>query len=382
MSLIAIPVETKRQWREFFELRRMIYKDHPNVVFPLRFMESSMLDDKKHPFYQHAIRQAFICQQNGRTVGRIVAIKDHLHNEHYGDQMGFFGFFESIDDQAVADKLLDAAKTWLLDNGCDTMRGPVNPSMKSDFGVLVEGNDDPPYIMMAYTPRYYEQLLLDSGFEIIREFLAYHYDKFKRIPEAKAQSAKLTPFRDKLLEKYPQITHGTANKKNLAATLREINIIGNDIRKDGWGFVPTTDAELEFMVKQVKRVIRPEMVMVAYWNGAIQGYIVCVPDINWALRKTIGKWDWLRLPQFLYWMQKTDRTRLIAVGATSKYRKRGIGSLLSTQMHFIGADENSQFNHWEFSWIDSENTASIRNMHRSIPCDHSKTLRLYQKPIS
>lgn len=382
MSLVVLPVETRKHWREFFDLRRMVYKDYPNVVFPMRFMERLMLDEKKHPFYKHAIRQPFICQKDGRTVGRIVAIKDNLHNEYCGDQVGFFGFFESIDDQAVADKLLDTAKSWLLDVGCDTMRGPVNPSMKSDFGVLIEGHDDPPFIMMAYTPPYYERLLLDGGLESIREFKAYLYDKTKRLEESKAQTPALLAFREKLLAKYPEISHRPATKKNIAETLHEINLIGNEIRSDGWGFVPMTDDELALMVKQVKSFIRPDMVLVAYWDGTIQGYIACVPDINWALRKAKGKWDWLRLPQFLYWMQKTDRTRLIAVGATKAYRKRGIGSLLSLQMHLISADESSQFNFWEFSWIDSENTASIRNMQRSTPCEHTKTLRLYQKPIS
>ena len=381
MSLEIHVVESKKQWKQFFELRRAIYKDQPNAVFPLNFMERSMLDTDKHPFYQHAIRQAFLCLKDGQPVGRIVAIKDHLHNEHYGDKLGFFGFFESPNDQTIADSLLGAARNWLLENGCDAMRGPVNPSMKSDFGVLVQGHDDPPFIMMAYTHGYYEQLLLAAGFECVRSFNAYLYDKTKSLKDAKAQTPDLLRMRDKILKKYPQITYGACTKENFESALREINVIGNEIRSDGWGFVPMTDAELDFMVKQVKRVIRPDMMMVARWEGEIAGYIVCVPDINWALQRAKGKSDWVRLPQFLYWMKKTDRLRLIAVGATKRHRKRGIGSLLSIQMHFIGADETSQFDYWEFSWIDSENVASIRNMHRSIPCEHSKTLRLYEQSL-
>lgn len=382
MTLEIQAVESKKQWKQFFDLRRSIYRDDPNAVFPLRFMERSMLDTKKHPFYEHAIRQPFLCLKSGEPVGRIVAIKDHLHNEHYGDKLGFFGFFESPDDQTIADALLAEARKWLLAQGCDRMRGPVNPSMKADFGVLVRGHHDPPFIMMAHTHAYYEKLLHSAGLKTVRKFNAYLYDKPKTIVEAQSKSPALLAARDKILKKYPQITYACATKENLESTLTEINMIGNEIRSDGWGFVPTTDAELKFMVKQVKRVIRPEMVMVAWWEGEIAGYIVCVPDINWALQRAKGKADWIRLPQFLYWMKKSNRTRLIAVGARKKYRKRGIGTFLTIQMHFVGVDTTSQFDFWEFSWIDAENVASIRNMQRVIPCDHHKTLHLYEQSLT
>lgn len=382
MSLEVQVVESKKQWKQFFDLRRTIYRDDPNAVFPLRFMERSMLDTEKHPFYQHAIRQPFLCLKNGQPVGRIVAVKDHLHNEHYSDKVGFFGFFESPDDQSIADALLNEARKWLRAHGCDTMRGPVNPSMKADFGVLVQGHHDPPFIMMAHTPAYYQRLLHSAGLETVRTFNAYLYDKPKTIKDAQGKTPDLLAVREKILKKYPQITFASATKANLESTLKKINLIGNEIRSEGWGFVPMTEAELNFMVKQVKRVIRPEMVMVAWWEGEVAGYIVCVPDINWALQRAKGKADWIRLPQFLYWMQKTNRTRLIAVGAQKKYRKRGIGTLLSIQMHLIGVDLTSQFDYWEFSWIDAENIASIRNMQRTIPCEHHKTLHLYEQPLS
>ena len=131
-ELVVHQVSTSRHWQQFWELRRSIYRDHPAAVVPLKKMERIQLDTENNPFYQHARRQPFICYRGSRPVGRIVAIKDDLHNEHYNDQVGFFGFFEVEDDQEVAGLLIEAAAGWLEHEGCNRIRGPVNPSMKGE----------------------------------------------------------------------------------------------------------------------------------------------------------------------------------------------------------------------------------------------------------
>jgi len=379
-SIAVQPVASRRQWRQFFDLRRTIYRADPNVVFPLRFMEREMLDERRHPFYLHARRQPFLCYRDGESVGRIVAIKDDLHNDYYSDRVGFFGFFESIDDHQVAAALLDRAQAWLIDNGCDLIRGPVNPSMKSDFGVLVKGNDDPPFVMMGYTPKYYERLLLDNGFSIAREFYAYLYDVPSTYEQARAKEPEMLEASRKILSRYPQLRLGDATQSNLDWTLREINRAGNEIRRLGWGFVPLTEEELAHMIKRLRRVIDPNHILVATWSGRIVGYCVNVPCINWALRKSVGRWDWLRLPQFLFWLKRTERTRVIAVGADETYRKRGVGVLLQCEMRTRGLSWLN-FKQWEFSWIDSQNLASIRSLTRTMPVTQYKTLRLYEKRL-
>ena len=145
------PVSTSAQARDFYQLKRKLYRDNKVVVFPLKSMEKLQLDTTRHPFYQHASREMFVCYREGEIVGRIVAIKDDLHNEQHNDRVGFFGFFEAIDDQTIVNALIEAASDWLRERGCNSIRGPVNPSMKSDFGVLVEGTSEPPMIMTGYT---------------------------------------------------------------------------------------------------------------------------------------------------------------------------------------------------------------------------------------
>jgi hypothetical protein len=167
------PVDSARDWRDFFSLKDRLYRDDPHYVRPLEFQRRGQLDVRGNPFYAHAERQAFLCSQDARPVGRIAAIVDRMHQERYGDQLGCFGFWECPNDPLIAGALLDAAEDWLRDRGCAAIRGPLNPSMKSDFGVLVEGHDYPPHIMMAHTPAYYHDLLLGSGFEVIRSFHAF-----------------------------------------------------------------------------------------------------------------------------------------------------------------------------------------------------------------
>ena len=372
-------VETKRDWNRFFSFRRELYRDDPNVVFPLNFMERTMLDPNKHPFYQHATREAFLAEKSGKIVGRIVAIKDDMHNEQYNDSVGFFGFFECVDDSDVAGELVAAAAAWLKDQGCDSIRGPVNPSMKSDFGVLIDGHDEPPYVMMAHSPRYYEKLLIDNGFETIREFNAYYYDTKARRKEALEVESQQEQQRKKIFSRYPQLKIGNVDRANFESTLRQINELGNSVRKEGWGFVPLTEAELEFMIKQLKKVLDPKTMLTAYWEDKLVGYCINVPDVNWALRQAKGKYDWLRIPQFLFWSRFNVRGRIIALGADAAYRHRGVGILLSTEMRYRGI--RSHLHKWEFSWIDSENTASIRATGRTMPLEHYKTYRLYQQPV-
>ena len=339
-----------------------------------------MLDPAKHPFYLHASRQPFICYQNQQPVGRIVAIKDDLHNEYYGDKVGFFGFFETIDDQDVANLLIDEASQWLTNQGCESARGPVSPSMKGEFGVVVKGNDDPPFVMMGYSPRYYEDLLLNNGFETVREFYTYLYDIPSMRKDVMAQEPELRSVTEKVLKRYPSLRIRNVSQKTLEQELRRINELGNKVRSKAWGFVPLTAKELDFMVKQLKKVLKPDTLLVAYWEDKLVGYCVNVPCVNWALRKCIGRSDWVRLPQFLYWMRRTSRTRVIGLGADEDYRKKGVGVLLSGEMRYRGT-RDMQFDQWEFSWVDSANVASIRAIGRTMPLVHFKTLRLYEKPL-
>jgi len=381
MTMRTIAVTTRKQWRDFFGLRRKIYRNDPAVVHPLKIMERQMLDADAQPFFETASREVYVCyDDNDQPVGRIVAIKDDLHNEYNKDNLGFFGFYEVADHENAVEihqSMISTVEAWLKERGCDRIRGPVSPSMKSEFGVVVEGNNIPPSVMLAHTPVRYDTLLQDAGFEIAKSFYAFHSVKDKHHHRSEEEWAKLDSSFEKIGKRFPQLKFRTVDKDNFVQTFREINELANEVRKDDWGFVPLTDSELLFMVKSLKQVVRFDMIHVAYWDDQLVGYIVNIPDVNWALRKTIGTWDWIRIPQLLFWLRRTPRTRVFLLGVKKEYRNRGVSTSLIKRL----VDKRLEYDTWEFSWVEEDNLRSMRAIARASKVEKFKTFRIYEKPI-
>lgn len=375
-SLSIEVVSSRRQARDFFSLKKEIYRDDPAVVFPLHSMERLQLDVNRHPFYQHASRQMFVCYRGRHPVGRIVAIKDDLHNQHHGDQVGFFGFLESIDDQHVVSRLLDSAANWLRPLGCDVMRGPVNPSMKSDFGVVVAGNEHSPMIMMGHSPKRYQRHLHDAGLSTAQRFFAFQF-RAENHDGVEDHWSRLNDTKRKILKRYPKIELRSVSESNFESTMHDVNELGNTVRAGGWGFVPLTEAELAFMIKNLRRVIRYDMIHVAYWDGTLVGYIVTIPDVNWALKRAKGPLDWIRMLQMPGLIRRTPQGRVIALGVDENYRNKGVAMLLILQL----VQTYDAFDEWEFSWVIEDNLRSIRAIGRTLPLVKTKTYELFEKPI-
>ena len=370
------PVSTSAQARDFYQLKRKLYRDNKVVVFPLKSMEKLQLDTTRHPFYQHASREMFVCYREGEIVGRIVAIKDDLHNEQHNDRVGFFGFFEAIDDQTIVNALIEAASDWLRERGCNSIRGPVNPSMKSDFGVLVEGTSEPPMIMTGYTLQRYQNQLEAAGLTSIKRFFAFKY--YADLADvASKRWIHLKSAKQKILTRYPKLDLRTVSAENFDKTMRDVNELGNKVRSHGWGFVPLTSEELDFMIKNLRRVIRYDTIHVAYWEGQLVGYIVTIPDINWALKRAKGPFDWIRMLQMPRLIKKTTYGRVIALGVDDQFRTKGIAMLLIQEL----VENYTAFKKWEFSWVDEANLKSIRAIDRTLPLLKSRVYELFEKSI-
>lgn len=370
-------VTSRAQWRDFFQVRRQVYRNDPAAVIPLKSMEALQLDPNSNPFYLHASREAFVCYLDGRPVGRIGAIKDDLHNQYYNDRVGFFGFFECPNDQQVANALIHVAANWLANHGCTSMRGPVNPSMKSDFGVLVEGHSIPPYVMMGHTPLYYDKLLTQAGLAIAKRFFAFRFQTDVDSAASDAKWRKIDRTMANINKRYPNLNFRSIDNANYDTTLRDINELGNQVRRLNYGFVPLTEAELDFMISQMRRIIRFDMIHAAYWNDQLVGFIVNIPDLNWALRKAKGNWEWLRMIQLAYWIKKTPRTRVLALGVHEDFRKKGIAIVLIKALY----DCKDEYEEWEFSWVVEDNVQSIGVIAATLPLIRHKTYQLYEKPI-
>jgi hypothetical protein len=371
------PVLTSRDWRAFHAVRHAAYRDDPAAVLPLASEQRLQVDLERHPFWQHAAMQAFLCWSGGRAVGRIAAIVDRLHQRHYSDRTGFFGFFECENRREPAAALLRAAANWLNERGCDSMRGPVNPSLKGEFGVVVTGNEVPPTVMMTHTPPWYDSLLQDCGLRPAHDFFAFAIDW----AGARDRSSHWQPLSQtcaRILARHPELSVGCATRANLGATLRSINTLANRVRETVWGFVPTTDAELDFLVGRFRRIVIPELVIIVRRHGEIVGYMIAVPDVNWALARARGRYDVVRLAQLLFLRRKIPRLRIFAFGADPRFRRAGIVTLLVNAM-FQAAFP--RFNEIELSWISEANIASLRALQHALPLQPCKTYRVYQSAL-
>lgn len=371
-------VHTGRQKADFYRVKCQLYRNDPQAVIPLRRLEWLQLDHQRHPFYQHARREVWVAYRGKRPVGRIVAVVDDLHNSHYGDRLGFFGFFESPNDPEVTRLLLDTASNWLRGEGCDAIRGPVNPSMKNEFGVLLEGHDHPPFVMMGHSPRYYDGLLTGYGLAPVKQFFSFLTDRVQDYEAGMERFARLGEVCERLRKRFPDLTIRSATRRTLEPMLREINRIGNVVRSRGWGFVPLTDAELDFNVSQLKRVINPSTVIGAYLGEQLVGYNISIPNVNWAIRRCRGRWDWIRLPQLAYWLKRIPEVRLIALGVDPTIRAKGISALVTKSM----TDLWTQYSRWEFGWIAEDNLPSMDALERALPLHRYKTYQVYEAPLA
>ena len=370
-------VSSDRHLADFLRLPERIYADDPAYVRPLSSMAKMQIDPETHPFYEHATRELWLCYSGQEVVGRIAAIKDDLHNEYNADSVGFFGLFETIDDSGVAETLISTASRWLRDQGCSSIRGPVNPSMKGEFGVLIEGSEYPPYVMMGHSPGYYDRLLTENGFTVAKQFYAFRIQPNNDQAEHRIRYERLQEAESKIKRRYPQLHFKSVDRHSFDKTLREINELGNVVRRHGWGFVPLTDPELDFMIKSLRRVIRFDMIHVAYWDDQLVGFIVNIPDMNWVIGKTKGRPDWLRMIQIPFWTKRCPRTRVIALGVHEEFRKKGIAIMLIKRL----TDVSHEYNEWELSWVAEDNLKSIGAIGSVMDLDRYKTYRLYEKVI-
>ncbi len=284
IDFIIKPVETRRERKLFLELPWQIYRDDPNWMPPLRMNQKELVGYARHPFYDDAKGQTFLALSGGRAVGRIQAIENPVHNRFHNERRGFFGFFESIDDQQVANGLLDAARAWLAARDIHQIRGPVNPSLNYECGLLVEGFHLPPTFMMTYNPPYYARLIENYGFRKSQDMFAF-WAPTSIIP--------------KLNEKLLFVAQEAAARLNIVVRpldksrfRQEIEMfldLYNQSLGGTWGFVPLSKREIDHMSASLKHLIIPELAMVASVEGKPIGAVFAIPDYNPRVKQIDGR---------------------------------------------------------------------------------------------
>ncbi len=278
MNVEVRPVVTRRERKLFLEYPWEIYRDTPQWMPPLRQNQKEMVGFARNPFHDDAEVQPFLAWHNHKVVGRIAAVLNHAHNRKHNEKRGFFGFFEVINDQEVANALFDAVRAWMAQRGITELRGPANPSLNHECGLLVQGFDKPPTFMMTYNPEYYVPLVESYGFRKVQDMYAF-WGTLDMLPQV---AARLDPVIEIAEERFGVKTRAL-NTKRFRQEIEMFLDVYNRSMDGMWGFVPMSPAEIRHMAGSLKYLIVPELCVVAEIEGKPIGAAVgyCIHSSTW-----------------------------------------------------------------------------------------------------
>jgi GNAT superfamily N-acetyltransferase len=365
-------------WRErdaFIKFQWQIYANDLAWVPPLIIDRKRFLDRKRHPFYRHGDAALFLVRKNGKIAGRIMASDDPNYNSLHETNVGCFGLFECIDDQEVAGALFEAVASWLRKKGRGEMMGPIDYSTNYVCGLLIDGFQFPPTILTAHNPPYYRHLIESCAFTKAKDWYAWWFAD----PEKAA--ARLRPLAERFRKRWP-VTIRAGNLKNIRKESSRLRQIYNQAWEKNWGFVPFTEAEIEFMTHELKQLVIPEFALIAEVGDEPAGFILCVPDINVALRHINGRLTTFGLPiglaKLLYYKSRTRTARLIALGVIEKYRRTGIAEMLVLR---IVEDAMIKRGFTGELSLTLEDNFVINRFLEAIGAERYKTYRIYRKQL-
>jgi len=369
-------VRSRADRNAFIRFPWRIYENDHAWVPPLIIERKAFLNRKRHPFYKHGDAALFLARQNGEIVGRIMASDDPNYNSLHQSNVGCFGLFECVDNPNVATALFQAAAGWLRKKGRTEMMGPIDYSTNYVCGLLIDEFQFAPTILTAHNPPYYRELIESCGFAKAKDWYAWWFAN-----PANA-AARLRLVTERLRKRWPA-TIRPGNLKNIREESRRLREIYNQAWEKNWGFVPFTEAEFEFMTHELKQLVIPEFTLIAEIGDEPVGFILCVPDINVALRHINGRLTTFGLPiglvKLLYYKSRTRTARLIALGVIEKYRRNGIAEMLV--LRIIEDAMIKRGFRGELS-LTLEDNFTINRFLETIGAERYKTYRIFQRTLT
>jgi len=362
-------VVTARQKKDFLEFPWRLYRGDPNWIPPLRADLKERVGFKPHPFYARNSVQTFLAYRGKEVCGRIAAILNQGHVVQYNERIGFFGFFECADDQEAADGLFNAARRWFADQGIHKLRGPTNPSLNYELGLLIDGFDSPPTFMMTYNPPYYARLIENNGFRKSQDLYAFwgHVDMLPKIAE------KLGPISAQIMERF-NVKLRSLDTSRFQEDVELFLSLYNRSLVNTWGFVPMSSDEVRHTARGLRRIIVPEMAIAAEIDGRIVGASFGLPDYNPRIKEIDGRLFPFGFIHLLRNRRAIKRIRLISTNVLPEYQRMGVGLvLMSGLMPKVlqwGIEEA------EFSWVLESNALSYGSLKKG-GAKITKTYRIY-----
>ena len=365
-------VTTKEERKQFLEFPYTHYEDDEHWIAPLRMEQKKLIDKEKNAFYDNGNIALFLAEQNGKVCGRIAAIEDHRFNDFHDSNIGFFGFFECIDDESVAKLLFKVATDWLAEKGYKDVLGPSNPSMMDEIGILIDGFQFDPSIMMPYHKPYYDKLIKSAGLEKEMDMFAF------RVTQETVSFDRMYRAEEIVKRRYPRLRIREVDLKNIEEEVETVRQIFNEAWKDNWGFIPLTKEELAATANDFKMILDPKVAHIAEIGGEPIAFSIALPDLNQVLKKMDGKLFPFGIFKLLWHKRNINRIRTALMGVLPQYQGKGIDALLHKEAILNGREVGYKSS--ELSWVLETNTNMIRVAER-LGAKIEKTYRMYRKEI-
>jgi len=362
-------VQNKKELMKFIKFQWEIYKDDKFWVPPLIMERKKLLNKEKNPFFKHAEAEYFLAEKDGKLVGRIAAIKNDMHLKYHNDDTGFFGFFECINDQETANALFDAAKNWLNQKGLKKMMGPANPSSNDEWGMLLEGYDDSPRILMTYNPKYYNDLCENYGMKKAKDMYAWKIEHSNV-----AGSDKLRRGQEIVKKRY-NIKVTQLDMKNFDRDLEKFKYVYNKAWAPNWGFVPMTEEQIDAMAKDLKPLAEPSLVLFGTIGDDLVGAALVMLDYNQIFKNMNGRLFPFNFIKLFTQKKKINWARILTLGVIPEFQKKGLDAVLYWEIleraHKIGIDLG------EASWVLEDNDMMNRGL-ELMNAHRYKTYRIWE----
>jgi GNAT superfamily N-acetyltransferase len=373
-------IDNPRDYRSFFEFPWTLYKDDPNWIPPLLSIRRDTLDKQRNPAWEYMEGDYFGAWRGDALVGTVAAFINHRHNAFHNERIGWFGAFESVDDDAVAKALIETACEWVRAKGYLTLRGPQTFTSTEEVGTLVDGFE-PPVLLMPYNPPYYGHLIESAGLHKVMDVYSFYLD------QAEARHSGLYTRLDRIAQsimKRNKITVRPATPGKLKAEFALVKDIYNKAWEKNWGFVPLNERELDALVSALGMIVDARMLYFAYVNNDPAGFILAVPDLNQVFHRAYprpGEPEVLTLLKVL-WHWKVRKiingVRVPLMGVKELYRGRGVDAVLYA--HILRAITECGYFRSDSGWILETNETMV-SIAKNFGSRIYKTHRLYEKAL-
>lgn len=378
-ALTIIPVETNAHLREFLNLPYDLYRDHPNWRAPLRFERKAHISPKKNPSLLAIQDQKFLAMRGTSCVGRVAAFINEAHRLHHKDGAGHFGFLDFEDHGDTGAALLGAAEAWLTKQGAKKMVGPSNWSVNEETGLLVDGFDTPPVILMPYGRPHYQSVLENAGLEKAVDLYAFQAALHEGYPRPRQTQTMV-----KLAEQDKRVSFRKVDLSKFEDEVALSMKIFNDAWADNWGFIPFSDHEIKHMASEMKPLINPDLYLIGEIDGEPAAFITMIPDVNMAAHGLNGKLLPFGFAKLLYRLKikGVTQARIPLMGLRQKWhnKRQGIALIAKLCETVFASARDKGYTHCELSWILEDNASMIRICEQASAKKY-KTYRMYEKQL-